>query len=123
MLGGALDGQQQREQSFAVPRAGILLQSLAERQMLSLGLGRKPYRVGCQKRKRGVRVFAILREVEMNTPHQVPGRMTTLEELLHCELGLHQLWSVRVRASWTGSYAPPDRVAATSPSIVARLVV
>jgi hypothetical protein len=27
----------------------------------------------------------------MNTPHQVPGRMTTLEELLHCELGLHQL--------------------------------
>ena len=59
--------------------------------MLRLGLGRKPRRVGCQERERGVLVLPVLGKIEMNAPHQVPGRMTALEELLHGELGLSQL--------------------------------
>ena len=91
MLGGALDGHQQRQQALAVPRTGIFLQSLAERQMLGLGLSRKPRRVGRKKRERGVLVLPVLGEIEMHAPDQVPGRMTALEELLHGELGLRQL--------------------------------
>ncbi len=59
--------------------------------MLRLGLSRKSCRVGRKKREWGVLVLPILREVEMNAPNQVPGRMTALKELLHGELGLRQL--------------------------------
>jgi hypothetical protein len=38
VLGGALDGQKQREQALAVSRTRVLLQGLAKRQMLRLGL-------------------------------------------------------------------------------------
>ena len=91
MLGGALDRHQQRQQALAVLGAGIFLQGLAERQMLGLGLGRQPRRVGRQEGERGVLVLAVLREIEMHAPDQVPGRMTALEELLHGELGWRQL--------------------------------
>src|SRR6266850_1788637 len=46
-LGGALDRQQKRQQPFPVFRAGIFLQSLAERDMLGFGFSRKPCR-GCR---------------------------------------------------------------------------
>ena len=91
MLGGALDGHQQRQQAFAVPRTGVFLQSLAERQMLRLGLGRKPCRVGRKECERGVLVLPVLGKVEMHASDQIPGRMTAFEELLHGELGLRQL--------------------------------
>jgi hypothetical protein len=39
MLASALYRHQKREQAFAVPGARIFLQSLAEREMLSLGFG------------------------------------------------------------------------------------
>ena len=90
MLSGTLDGHQQRKQAFAIPRAGIFLQGLAKRQMLGLGFGRKPRCVGRKKRERGLLVLAVLCKVEMNTPHQIPGMMTALEKLLHCELGFSQ---------------------------------
>ena len=55
MLGGALDRYQQRKEAFAVPCAAILLHGFAERQMLRLGVGRKPCRVSRQERERGPR--------------------------------------------------------------------
>src|ERR1035437_8191882 len=58
--------------------------------MLSLGLGRKPRRVGRKKRKRGVLVLPILGKVEMHTSNQVPGWMTAFEERLHGELDVGQ---------------------------------
>ena len=91
VLGGALDRHQQRQQALAVLRAGIFLQSLAERQMLRLGLRRKPGRVGREKRERRLLVLPVLREIEMHASNQVPGRMAALEELLHGELGFRQL--------------------------------
>ena len=91
MLSGALDGHQQRQQAFAVFRTGVLLQGLAERQMLGLGRSRKSGRVGCKKREWGILVPPILREVEMHASNQVPGRMTALEKLLYGQLGLCEL--------------------------------
>src|SRR3954453_5600292 len=87
VLGGALDGQKQREQALAVPRTRVLLQGLAKRQMLRPGLRGKPCRKGCQERDRGLLISPVLSKVEMHTPNQVPGWMTAFEELLHGELG------------------------------------
>jgi hypothetical protein len=83
MLSSALDGHQQRQQTLSVSRTGVLLQGLAERQMLGLGRSRKSGRVSRKKRKRGVLVLPILCEVEMHAPNQVPGGMTAFEVLLH----------------------------------------
>src|ERR1019366_5806860 len=66
ILGGALDGHQQRQQTFAVSRTGILLQGLTERQMLGLSLCRKSGRVGRKKRERGLLVLSVVGKVEMN---------------------------------------------------------
>src|SRR5215471_12117514 len=85
LLCGALDGHQQREEAFAVPCAGILLHRPTERRMLRLGLGGKPCRVSRQESERGFFVLPIFREVEMNSPDQVPCRMTGLEKRLHGE--------------------------------------
>ena len=71
ILGGALDGQQQRQQALAVPRAGIFLQGLAERYMLGFGLSRKPRRVGRQERKRRDFILPVLGKIEMHAPDQV----------------------------------------------------
>ena len=60
LLGRALDWQQQRQQTLAVPCPGVLLQGLAERQMLRLRLDRKPRRVGRQECKRRVFVLPVL---------------------------------------------------------------
>ncbi len=83
LLGGALDRHQQRQQALAVPRAGIFLQGLAERQMLRLGRGREPRRVGRQKGERSLFVLPVLGEIEMHAPDQIPGGMTGLEEFLN----------------------------------------
>ena len=90
-LGRALHRHQQRQQALAVARAGVLLQRLAERQMLRLAFGRKPRRVGRQERERRLLVLAVLGEIEVHAADQVPGRMAALEELLHGEPGLGQL--------------------------------
>ena len=89
--GGALDRHQQRQQALAVPCSGIFLQGLAERQMLRLGLRRKPGRIAREERKRGFLVLSVLGKIEMHAADQVPGRMAALEKLLHGELGLREL--------------------------------
>jgi hypothetical protein len=91
ILGGALDRQQQRQQPLPVFRAGIFLQSLAERHMLGFGFSRKPRRVGRQKRERRSLVAPVLGEIEVHTPDQVPGWMSRFEERLHGEPGIRQL--------------------------------
>ena len=80
LLGGALDRHQQRQQALAVLRAGIFLQGLAERQMLRLGLRRKPRRVGREEGERRFFVLAVFGEIEMHAPDQIPGGMAGLEE-------------------------------------------
>jgi hypothetical protein len=47
-------------------------------------------RVGRQEGEGGVLILAIFGEVEMDTSHEIPGRMTALEELLQGQLGLRQ---------------------------------
>ena len=56
-----------RRSRFLAP--AVLLQGLAERQMLGLGLRRKPRRVGRKKREWGVLVLPILGKVEMHAPN------------------------------------------------------
>ena len=73
-LGGALHRQQQRQQLLAVGRAGVFAQRLAERQVLRARLGGEPGRVGGQEGERRVGVAAVLGEVEVHAPDQVPGR-------------------------------------------------
>jgi hypothetical protein len=90
MLGSALHRHQERKEAFAVPDTGIFLQGLAERQMLSLGLGRKLRRVGRQECEWGVLVLPVLGEVKVDTSHEIPSRMTAFEELLQGELALCQ---------------------------------
>src|SRR3954454_8759860 len=87
VLGGALDGQKQREQALAVPRTRVLLQGPAERQMLRLGLSGKPCRIGRQKRERGLLISPVLGKVEVHPTNQVPGWVTAFEKLLYGELG------------------------------------
>ena len=87
VLGGALHRHQQRQQALAVLRAGIFLQGLAERQMLRLGLRRQPRRVGRQEGERRFLVLAVLGQIEMHAPDQVPGGIAALEELLNGEPG------------------------------------
>src|SRR6267378_6331657 len=88
MLGGALNRHQQRQQTLAVLCPGVLLQGFAERQMLRLGLGRKPCRVGRKKRERRLLVLPVFRKVEMHPSDQVPSRMTALEKLLDGKSGV-----------------------------------
>src|SRR3954454_9944922 len=88
VLGGALDGQEQREQALAVPRTRVLLQGPAERQMLRLGLSGKPGGIGRQKRERGLLMSPVLSKVEVHPTNQVPGWLAAFEELLHGEFGL-----------------------------------
>jgi hypothetical protein len=90
MLRSALYRHQKRKEAYAISGPGIFLQSLAEREMLSLGFGRKLRRVGRQEGEGSVLILAILREVEVNTSYEIPGWVTALEELLHGELGLRQ---------------------------------
>ena len=90
LLGGALHRHQQRQQALAVFRAGIFLQGLAERQMLRLGLRRQPRRVGGQEGERGLFVLAVLGEIEMHAPDQIPGGMTGFEEVLNSNAGFGQ---------------------------------
>ena len=90
-FGGALDGHQQGQQAFAIPGAGIFLQGLAQRQVLRPGLGRESRRIGREKREGCGFILPVLGEVEMHASHQVPGRMASLEEILHRELRLGAL--------------------------------
>ena len=81
-LGGALHRQQQRQQLLAIGRAGVFAQRLAERHVLRARLGGKLRRVGGEEGKRRIGVAAVLRQVEVHAPDQVPGRVQTLEEAL-----------------------------------------
>ena len=69
MLGGALNRHQQRQQALAVVRAGIFLQRFSEREVLGLGGGREPCRVGRQERERSGLVLPVLGQVEVDTAH------------------------------------------------------
>jgi len=90
LLSRALDRHQKRQQVFAVACPGVLLQRLAERQMLRLRLHREPGRVGRQECKRRVFVLPVLGKIEVYAAHEVPGGMATFEELLHREIGCSQ---------------------------------
>ena len=74
-----------------VSRSGIVLERLAERQMLHLCLDRKPGRVGRQERERCVLILPVLGKVEVHAADQVPGGMATFKEFLCGEPGLGQL--------------------------------
>jgi hypothetical protein len=84
-LGGALHRQQQRQQLVAV--AGVGPQGLAQRQVLRAGLGGKLRGVGGHEGERRVRVAAVLGQVEVDAPDQVPGRVQRLEEVLQAAAG------------------------------------
>jgi hypothetical protein len=84
-LGGALDREEEREQPFAVARAGVLAQRLAERQVLRRAVGREAGRVGGEEGERRVRVARGLGEVEVHAADDVPRRMELLEQPFHRE--------------------------------------
>src|SRR5215207_11317444 len=88
VLGGALDGHEQREQALAVSCPCVLLQGLSERKMLRLGLSRKSCRISRKKSEGGLLISPVLSKVEMHTSNQVPGWMAAFEEVLHRELGV-----------------------------------
>src|SRR3954463_15346622 len=90
VLGGALDGQKQREQALSVSRSCVLLQGPAKRQMLRLGLSGQSGRVSRKKREWSLFVPPVLRKVEVHPTNQVPGWMAAVEEFLHGELGFSE---------------------------------
>src|SRR5262249_32134382 len=95
----------------AVTGAGVLVESLAERQVLSLCLSRKSCRVGGNKCEWSFLVLAVFRKVEVHASNQVPGRMTAFEKLLHAELGFSQFGiESRIDASPKMSKASRRRV-------------
>src|SRR5690349_4563805 len=87
VLGGALDGQKQREQALAVSCPCVLLQSLPKRKMLRPGLCGKSCRKGCQEREWGLLISPVLSKVEMHAANQVPGWVAAFEKRLYGELG------------------------------------
>ena len=78
----ALHRQQQREQPFAVRRAGVFAQRLAERQVLRFRMRRKASRVGREKGERRRLVAAVFGEIEMHAADEIPRGIPALEELL-----------------------------------------
>ena len=93
---GPLDGPQQRQQRLLVPRAGVLLERAAEREVGWLAPSREPAGVGGEEGERALLVALVLREVEADAPDQVPGRIERAEELLRrarclCELARDQV--------------------------------
>ena len=90
VLGGALDRHQQRQQALAVLRAGIVLQGLAERQMLRLAFA--PRAASCRSpgTRRALLVPSVLGQIEMHAPDQVPGGMAALEKVLDGKLRLRE---------------------------------
>src|SRR5580692_2824013 len=61
--------------------------------MLRFRVGGEPRRVGREKSERSVRIFSILRKVEVNASDEVPGWIAALEELLYITLCLGQFES------------------------------
>ena len=90
-LGCPLHGRQQRQEALAVARAGIVLEGLAERQVLRLALDRKPRRIGRHECERRGLVLPVLGQIEVHAADQVPGRIAGLEEVLWGKPGLRLL--------------------------------
>jgi hypothetical protein len=78
----ALHGEQQRQQRVLARGARVLLQRLAERQVLRLGRAGEPRGVGGEEREGRLLVAAVLGEVEVDAADQVPGRALRVEEVL-----------------------------------------
>ena len=107
-LGRALHREQQREEPLLVGRARVLAQGLAERQVLGLAVRREPAGVGREEGERRLLVLAVLGEVEVHPPDDVPGRVQPLEEVLDRGLRLGQLARRRPRR------VPPQSARSTS---------
>ena len=84
-------GEQEREEPLLVGRARVLAQRLAERQVLGLAVRREPAGVGREKGEGRLLVLAVLGEVEVHPPDEVPGRVQALEEVLDRGLRLGEL--------------------------------
>ena len=70
-----LHGQQQTQQLTLLPGTGKFGQSPRQRLVLRLTRFRQARRVGGQKSKRVIRVFAVFSQVEMHPAHHVPDRV------------------------------------------------
>ena len=68
----ALDRSQQAGESRLILRAGVLLQSARQRQMLRFTLIGKPMRVGGEKRERAIRVTLVFRQMKGHPANGMP---------------------------------------------------
>src|ERR1022692_16467 len=82
-FGRALNGEEQREQTFLVGRACVFAEGLPQREMLGFGVCRKPVRVGCEKRERRLLILAVFGEIEMYSANEVPCGVATFQEVLN----------------------------------------
>ena len=87
-FGGPLHRQQQRQQLRAVGRACVFAQCLTERRVPGSAVVREPGRVGRHEGERRLGIAAVLGEVEVHAPDQVPGRVQPLENRLQGGPGL-----------------------------------
>ena len=90
-LGGALDRKEERQEPRLVGRARVLAERLSQGDVLGLRVRRQPRGVGRQEGERRVGVLAVLGQVEVDAPDDVPGRVLPLEEVLHRRLRPGQL--------------------------------
>ncbi len=78
----ALHGEKEREEAGLVGGAGVLAERLPEGEVLGLAVSREAAGIGGEKGERGLFVAAVLGEVEVDAPDEVPGRVEGLEEVL-----------------------------------------
>lgn len=76
-----LHRQEQGQKLRLLPAAGEFRQGLRERQMLGRARSRQAGGVSGEKGEGAVRILAVLRQVEMHAPHQIPGRMPRHEKV------------------------------------------
>ena len=87
----SLHGKKQGQQTVLVGGAGIFAESLPQRKVLSLGIGRQPGGVGCQKGERRIQVFAVFGQIEVHPAHQVPRGVPPLQKVLYPAFRFRQL--------------------------------
>ena len=85
--GRLLHRRQQVDQRRPVSRAGVLLQGIAQRQMLEATAGAEAGRVGGQKRERPLLVVLVLGQVEADPSHLPPARRPCAQQAGHAARG------------------------------------
>ena len=90
LLAGALHWFEQAQQLRAVFGTGVLLECLAERQMLCARLRRQRGGVGGEKGEWRFLVLAVFGQIEMHPPDQIPGGVAGAQKILRGLPGLGQ---------------------------------